>query len=257
MDTWDPYQALYLHIPFCKKRCNYCDFATQAISCNDSRLDSFTDDLIREIRNYSQKELLGEIKTVYLGGGTPSYLGNKRLSSILYALSISMHLTPEVECTLEANPESLTSAMVRDLFALGVNRFSLGIQSFDDNLLKVLGRIHDSEQAIRAVDRAQERFTNISIDLMCGLPGQTVESFHHDLERAISLGIQHISVYPLTIEEGTPFARQLEKGELLFDEDLGALCMEDAHSYLTSRGMNHYEVASYAFPGFSGVVRLV
>lgn len=119
MDTWDPYQALYLHIPFCKKRCNYCDFATQAISCNDLRLDSFTDDLIREIRNYSQKELLGEIKTVYLGGGTPSYLGNKRLSSILYALSISMHLTPEVECTLEANPESLTSAMVRDLFALG------------------------------------------------------------------------------------------------------------------------------------------
>lgn len=250
MDTWDPYQALYLHIPFCKKRCNYCDFATQAISCNDSRLDSFTDDLIREIRNYSQKELLGEIKTVYLGGGTPSYLGNKRLSTILYALSISMHLTPEVECTLEANPESLTSAMVRDLFALGVNRISLGIQSFDDNLLKVLGRIHDSEQAIRAVDRAQERFTNISIDLMCGLPGQTVESFHHDLERAISLGIQHISVYPLTIEEGTPFARKLEKGELLFDEDLGALCMEDAHSYLTSRGMNHYEVASYAFPGF-------
>ena len=120
-----------------------------------------------------------------------------------------MHLTTEVECTLEANPESLTSAMVRDLFALGVNRISLGIQSFDDDLLKLLGRIHDSEQAIRAVDRAQERFTNISIDLMCGLPGQTVESFHHDLERAISLGIQHISVYPLTIEEGTPFARQL------------------------------------------------
>lgn len=250
MNTWDPYQALYIHIPFCKQRCNYCDFTTQAIYQDSPIIDEYLDRLISEIRMHSNNGLLGSIRTVYLGGGTPSYIGNKRLSSLLYALSVSMHLTPEVECTLEANPDSLTSAMVKDLYALGVNRISLGVQSFDDRLLTVLGRIHSSDDAKVAIDRAHQRFANVSIDLMCGLPGQTEESFQNDLEEALSLGVTHISVYPLTIEEGTPFDALCNQGKLTFDEDLGAQLMDLASSYLTSKGMLHYEVASYAFEGY-------
>ncbi len=250
MASWQPYRALYIHVPFCKSRCRYCDFSTRAVACDDPCLDAYTDALIQEIRNYSRKDLLGNIETVYLGGGTPSYLGNKRLSSILYALSVSMHLTPEVECTLEANPDSLTAAMVRDVYALGVTRISLGVQSFDDTVLKTLGRIHTCEKALQAIQCAQERFSNISIDLMCGLPGQTLESFRHDLECALSLGIKHISIYPLTIEEGTVFDQLVSDGTLHFDEDFGAQCMEEAHHLLTQKGMIHYEVASYAFDGF-------
>lgn len=250
METWDPYQALYLHIPFCKQRCNYCDFETQAIDQDNEAIDTYVDNLIAQVRSYSNQDLLGNIKTVYLGGGTPSYLGNKRLSSLLYALSISLHLTPEVECTLEANPDSLSLPMVKDLFALGVTRISLGVQSFDNKLLRVLGRVHNADQARCAIQCAQERFENISIDLMCGLPDQTQESFQQDLEEAIALGVKHVSVYPLTIEEGTPFDILYRSGQLSYDEDLGAQLMDQASEFLTSQGLVHYEVASYAFPGF-------
>ena len=247
---WEPYKALYLHIPFCKKRCAYCDFETQAVGCNSSKLDAYTEKLVSQIREASNADLLGRIETVYLGGGTPSFLGNARLSSILYALSVSMHLTPEVECTIEANPDSLTERMVKDIFALGATRVSLGVQSFNDGLLKFLGRVHDSEQAVRAIAAAQQRFTNVSIDLMCGLPGQTEELFRSDLQRAIELGVQHVSVYPLMVEDGTPLAGRVDSGEVQVDDDLGADLMEVASEVLTSAGMHRYEVASYAFPGF-------
>ncbi len=248
--TWDPYRALYIHVPFCKQRCAYCDFATEAVSRNSARLDQYVETLVRTIRQASRGELLGKVQTVYLGGGTPSYLGNRRLSALLYTLSLSMHLTPEVECTLEANPESLTLPMVKDVFALGVNRLSLGVQSFDDALLKTLGRVHTSADALRAIDTAQARFENVSIDLMCGLPGQTQESLEQDLARALSLGVTHISVYPLTIEEGTPFAQLVASGSLNYDEDAGADHMQVASEILHDAGMHRYEVASYAYPGY-------
>ena len=232
---WQPYKALYLHVPFCKQRCKYCDFVTQAIVCDSPELDAYTERLIHSIRTYSNNDVLGSLETVYLGGGTPSYLGNRRLSSLLYALSISMHLTPEVECTLEANPDSLTESMVKDLYALGVNRLSIGVQSFNDSLLKTLGRVHSTDQAKKAIETAQMRFENISIDLMCGLPGQTLEQFEKDLEQACKLGVTHISVYPLMVEEGTPFASMVDAGTLVVNEDAGAECMELAHEYLTQK----------------------
>lgn len=250
MSRWDPYRALYIHVPFCAKRCNYCDFTTEAVAVDDERLDTYTEQLIAQIRHYSNQDMLGSIETVYLGGGTPSYLGNKRLSSLVYALSISMHLTPEVECTLEANPESLTKAMVKDLYALGVTRLSLGVQSFDDGLLRTLGRVHDAERARQAIRTAQLRFENVGIDLMCGLPGQTDDSFLNDLKEAVSLGVSHISIYPLTIEDGTPFASLVEKGRLSVDDDLGAQLMDVAAAYLKIQGFERYEVASYARKGF-------
>ena len=250
METWNPYRALYLHIPFCKQRCKYCDFVTEAISADNPILDQYVERMIGQIRQYSNDDVLGAIETVYIGGGTPSFLGNKRLSSLLYALSISMHLTPEVECTLEVNPESVTSAMVKDLFALGVTRISMGVQSFNDAVLQTLGRIHTSDKARAAIRCVQERFENISIDLMCGLPGQTLEMFKTDVQEAVSLGTKHISIYPLTIEEGTPFSALYDAGKLEFDEDLSATCMDWAAGYLTEQGLNRYEVASYAYPGY-------
>lgn len=247
---WEPYRALYIHVPFCKRRCAYCDFSTSAVSCNDVRMDEYVQRMVVEIRKHSRAEALGAIETVYFGGGTPSFLGNKRLSSLLYTLSVSMHLTPEVECTVEANPDSLTSSMVKDLYALGATRISLGVQSFDDGLLSVLGRVHSADQAHRAIELAQQRFENVSIDLMCGLPGQTEEGFRRDLECALAHGVKHVSIYPLMVEEGTPLFAQVECGQITVDDDSGADLMRVASEVLTSAGMHRYEVASYAYEGF-------
>ncbi len=247
---WEPYRALYLHIPFCKRRCRYCDFKTSAVGAASPLLDEYTQRLVSDIRRASRNDELGSIETVYLGGGTPTYLGNARLSSILYALSVSMHLTPEVECTVEANPDSLDERMVKDIFALGATRVSLGVQSFHNEMLQFLGRIHSSDQAKRAIETAQLRFENVSIDLMCGLPGQTAEQFRSDLEQALSLGVKHISVYPLMVEEGTPLEQLVSSGRVVVDEDAGADLMLVAAEVLQNAGMRRYEVASYAYPGY-------
>ncbi|MCL1796831.1 MAG: radical SAM family heme chaperone HemW [Eggerthellaceae bacterium] len=248
---YDAYKALYLHIPFCKQRCIYCDFETQALPHGDAAITAYIDSLIEEIRHAAKDGKLAEIETVYLGGGTPSYVGGKNLSALLYALSVSMHLTSDVECSMEANPESLTEALVKDVWALGVNRLSLGVQSFDDALLKKLGRVHSADDARRAIDTAQKRFDNVSIDLMCGIPEQTFEDFHESLKIALDLGVKHVSVYPLTVEEGTPLAKMQAKGEIEeVDQDFQALMMQMAASILEPAGLLRYEVASYALPGY-------
>lgn len=247
----DPYKALYIHLPFCVSRCAYCDFATNAIEAESPLIDEYVDDLVMQVRRASKEGELGSIETVYLGGGTPSHVGMRRLSGLLYALGVSMHLTPEVECTLEANPESLTAPMVRDLWALGVNRLSIGVQSFDDDLLRMLGRAHTADQARVAIEAARERFDNVSVDLMCGLPGQTLQGFEADVREAVRLGARHVSIYPLSVEPGTPFHRMVESGQLAEpDGDLQADMMEAAARILADAGFHRYEVASYALPGF-------
>ena len=247
----DPYKALYLHLPFCVKRCGYCDFATAAVPSDSAEIDAYVEDLCLQIRRKAKEGELGAVETVYLGGGTPSHLGLSRLSMLLYTLSLSMHLTPEVECTMEANPESLTERMVRDVWALGVNRLSIGVQSFDDDVLVVLGRAHDADAARRAVAAAQTRFENVSVDLMCGIPGQSAASFEASVREAVSLGVAHVSVYPLAIEEHTPFYRAVLAGELDEpDDDVEAEHMEIAARVLAEAGFERYEVASYARPGF-------
>lgn len=247
----DPYKALYLHIPFCVKRCAYCDFATRALPRENSQIDEYVDDLCLQIRRKAKEGELASVETVYLGGGTPSHVGLKRLSMLLYTLSLSVHLTPEVECTMEANPESLDERMVRDVWALGVNRLSLGVQSFDDAVLSTLGRAHSAEEARRAVAAAQTRFENVSIDLMCGIPGQSAESFAASVREAVSLDVTHVSVYPLTIEEHTPFFREVAAGRMPEpDDDVEAEHMQLAADILTQAGFSRYEVASYARPGF-------
>lgn len=247
----DPYRALYLHIPFCVRRCGYCDFATRAVERDSSLIDEYVEDLCLQIRRKAKEGELGAIETVYIGGGTPSHIGMSRLSMLLYTLSLSMRLEPDVECTMEANPESLDERMVRDIWALGVNRLSIGVQSFDDSVLRTLGRAHDADAARKAIVAARERFDNVSLDLMCGIPGQSNESFAASIEEAIRLGVSHVSVYPLMIEPYTPFEKMILHGELEEpDDDVEAEHMEIAARILSKAGYHRYEVASYAKPGF-------
>ena len=228
----DPYRALYLHLPFCVRRCGYCDFATSAVPGDAPEIDAYVEDLCLQLRRKAKEGELGALETVYVGGGTPSHIGLARLSMLLYTLSLSMHLTPEVECTMEANPESLMERMVRDVWALGVNRLSIGVQSFDDEVLAVLGRAHSADDARRAIEAAHTRFENV--------------------HEAAALGAAHVSVYPLTIEAHTPFDAAVLAGELEEpDDDVEAAHMEIAARVLAEAGYERYEVASYARPGFA------
>ncbi len=250
MMAYDPYKALYIHLPFCKHRCSYCDFTTRAVPKDSPEIDEYVEGLTREIRQASRDGKLSQIETVYLGGGTPSYIGSKHLSSLLYMLGVSMNLSPAVECSMEANPDSITFELIKDIYALGVNRLSIGVQSFDDGMLRFLDRAHDAQQAKRAVDIAHERFENVSIDLMCGIPGQTPEMFQESLSTAIDLGVSHISIYPLTIEEHTPLCNKVDAGEVPdVVQDHQAYQMAMAEHILEPAGLMRYEVASYASQG--------
>ena len=245
------YQALYLHIPFCARRCNYCDFETSAASFDDPLLDVYTENLIDDILSASCEGLLFEIKTIYIGGGTPTFLGLKRLEDLIGTISSNINLRPETEFTVEANPESLTAEILHGLANLGVNRISIGIQSFNDSELHCLGRIHDAKKAELALELAAEHIQNVSIDLMCGIPQQDASSWQNTLDRAVQSGVKHISVYPLTLEQGTPFSLWESEGKIsLPDEDRQAELMELAALILPQKGFRRYEVASYAQPGF-------
>ena len=248
----DPYKALYLHVPFCVKRCGYCDFATNAVAREDPRIDEYVEHMVLDIRKASKEGKLADIETVYLGGGTPTHIGASRLSSLLYALSVSCDLAKDgLEFSMEANPESLDGRLVRDIWALGVNRLSIGVQSFDDEVLGVLGRAHDAQSAREAVEAAHARFENVSVDLMCGIPGQSDESFADSVREAVRLGVTHVSVYPLSIEPHTPFD-QLVLANLMEepDDDAEAAQMELASELLEDAGYSRYEVASYAKRGY-------
>ena len=244
----DPYKGLYVHIPYCVMRCNYCDFLTHARDYYSPEIDEYVEKLVLDIRNSKELE---DIETIYIGGGTPSYIGNKRLTSLLYSISTSINLSNVKEFTIEANPESLTENLVKDVYALGVDRISIGVQSFDDDILKLLGRAHDSKKAEEAIKIAKTRFDNVSIDLMCGIPGQSIESFKESLDKAISLDVQHISVYPLSIEYNTPFYKWVSQKRIDdVDPDVQADHMELAEQMLEDAGFVHYEIANYARPGF-------
>lgn len=244
-------EALYLHIPFCVSRCAYCDFATSACA-DEQRMDAYVEALCLQLRRAAKAGLLGQVKTIYIGGGTPTHLGSRRLNTLVYTLSLSVNLENVVEFTCEANPESIDERMVADLFSLGVNRFSIGAQSFDDAVLAGYGRIHDAAAIDAALAAVRTRTNNISLDLICGGPGQSMKSWMRDLRHAIDADVPHVSIYPLTLEDGTPLTRRVEVGECeVADEDLQADMMLAAERMLTAAGFERYEVASYAKPGFA------
>ena len=241
--------ALYIHIPFCTSRCAYCDFATSA--CHDDALmDAYVDALCLQVRRAAKAGLLGGVKTIYIGGGTPTHLGAHRLNSLVYMISLSMNLEQVEEFTVEANPESLDARIVKDLYALGVGRMSIGAQSFDDAVLREYGRPHKAADIDAAVAALRERDMEFSLDLICGGPRQTLASWRDSVERVIASGAGHVSIYPLTVEDGTPLAARVEAGEWCgIDEDVEAQMMEAAEQLLTDAGFERYEVASYAKPG--------
>lgn len=243
-------EALYIHIPFCKKRCFYCDFETQA--CNDDALmDAYVNALSLQIRRASRAGLFGDLKTIYIGGGTPTYLGSRRLSSLIYLLSLSINLEQIEEFTLEANPDSIDEHIVKDLYALGVDRISLGAQSFNDKDLQWYGRVHNSQAIFDAISAIKTRFDNFSLDLICGAQTQNIESWEQSLNSALETGLKHISIYPLTVETGTPLDKAVERGECsVASEDMQADMMLCAKDVLEAAGFERYEVASYALPGY-------
>ena len=203
--------GIYIHVPFCQSRCAYCDFYSTTLLAHR---EAYVNTLCRELR-HRLPELKGEpIKTIYFGGGTPSTLTIAELRKILESIFhlSSFHFQLE-EITLEANPDDLTEEYVKGLRTLPINRVSLGIQSFHDRTLRLVGRRHTAQEAIDAVRRLQQAgLTNISIDLIYGLPGESIEDWTYSLDQAIALGVKHISAYHLTYEEGTRLWRMQEQG---------------------------------------------
>ena len=242
--------GIYIHVPFCQSRCAYCDFySTTLLAHRDAYVDTICRELQRRI-----SELQGEsVSTIYFGGGTPSSLTIEELRRILESCShlLSLNLQLE-ELTLEANPDDLTEEYIQGLRILPINRISLGIQSFHDRTLRLVGRRHTAEEAIDAVHRLQEAgLTNISIDLIYGLPGETLDDWAYSLDQAIALGVKHISAYHLTYEEGTRLWRMQEQGLVApIDEEQSVRSFELLREKLLAAGYEHYEISNFALPGY-------
>lgn len=242
------YRALYLHIPFCRAKCLYCDFDSRALTgcALEEAIGAYCEGLSAQVDAHGNAGELSEVETVYVGGGTPSLLGGRLVGLVDYVRS---YCEP-VEFTCEANPESFTLDLAQALRAAGVTRISLGVQSLNASELKAIGRVHSAEQAMLAIAQAKAAGFSTSCDVMCGLPGQTLDTFAETLRSLVTLNPDHVSVYPLQLEEGTPLARIEEAGEMeVPDEDFQAQCMDLAAEVLEEAGYERYEVASYAKPG--------
>ena len=237
-------RALYLHVPFCVRRCRYCDFSTAAMRHGDALMASYGAALRRLVGEARDLGLIDELETAYVGGGTPTMLGAEALASLVG----SVGALPEL--SFEANPESLTDEVLSAACEAGATRVSIGVQSFNDRELRGLGRVHDARLARERVAAAAASGLRVSLDLMCGIPYQTPQSWERSLAEAAVLGVGHVSCYPLMIEPGTPMERLCEAGELPWpSDDIEADDMETAESVLGAAGLARYEVASYARPG--------
>ena len=239
---------IYVHIPFCARICPYCAFYKELL--DRSQLTRFCDALVAEIELHAQdRHLLPS--TIYFGGGTPTALSTAQLDSLLEGFRARLDLSVLTEWTMEANPGSVSARKAALLRDAGVNRISLGVQSWDDDLLQLLGREHNAlqaEQSFRILGEAG--FSNINVDLMFGLPGQTLAQWRATLQKTVALGPEHISAYCLTYEEDTDFFLRHTRGELRQDSDGDAKMFELAMSILQRAGYEHYEISNYAQPGF-------
>ena len=240
--------GLYIHIPFCRQKCAYCDF--YSLPSREDKMDAYTDALIRHIREVAPRTESHRVDTVYFGGGTPSYLGAERLRSILRTVMKGCPVTRDAEITLEANPDSACDIKaLRTLRRAGFNRLSLGVQSADDGLLRAIGRIHTFAQVQQSVTAARKAgFRNISMDLIYGLPGQTMQQWEDTLSAVIAIAPEHISCYGLKLEPGTPlYERRLE--ETFPDDDAQADMYLYAVTALEQNGYGQYEISNFAKPG--------
>lgn len=241
--------GLYFHIPFCKQACHYCDFHFSTNQTLKSELvNQLTAELILQ-KDYLQGEL---IETIYFGGGTPSLLDAQELDFLFTSVQKNYKVVPNIEVTLEANPDDLTPKKLSEMESAGINRLSIGIQSFDETVLKFLNRAHTATEALGCVENARKAgIHNISIDLIYSIPGQDEETLQKNLSTALSLRPNHISAYSLTVEEKTVFGRWASKGKLqAMEEDQSAQQFELVMDSLIRNGYQHYEISNYCLPGF-------
>lgn len=244
--------GLYIHIPFCKSRCKYCDFfSTTHIEKQEEYIDAVLQEWEQRKEQWFKDTNKKNIRTIYIGGGTPSLLSIDSLQKLLWTILSSVDRSTIEEITLEANPGDFTIEKVRAWHHLGINRLSIGIQSFNNRLLQLIGRRHDATQAQQAVAIAHaEGITNISIDLMYALPTQTMNEWRADIDLALKLDVPHISSYGLIYEDGTPLSFMLEEGKIdCIDEDEEILMYDYLVEQLTKNGYEHYEVSNFARVG--------
>ena len=241
--------GIYVHIPFCLSKCYYCDFTSFARG--EENYELYVDALVNEIKAHaiSARESL-TVKTIFIGGGTPSVLPPILLEKIMKSLNESFHIAKDVEYTVESNPGTLSVDKLRVMKDQGVNRISMGVQAYQDHLLKKIGRLHTQAEFIETYHLCRELgFDNINLDLMFGLPDQTLEDWQETLDRITALGPDHISAYSLIIEEGTHFGDMYDKGELQpLDEDLERQMYHNAKDYLGQKGYAQYEISNFAKP---------
>lgn len=240
-----PPLSVYVHVPWCVRKCPYCDFNSHAMPAElpeRAYLDALRADLEQALPLVWGRQVI----SVFLGGGTPSLLSAAALDELLAMLRACLNLLPDAEITMEANPGAAEAARLRDYAASGVNRLSLGIQSFDDAHLKTLGRIHDAAQARAAIEAAQRAVARVNLDVMFALPGQDLDGCVRDLRQALSFGTEHLSLYHLTLEPNTVFAKYPPE---VPDDDLSAAMQDAVEETLASAGLQRYEVSAYARPG--------
>jgi len=248
MKSADRPLGLYIHIPFCKQKCTYCDF--YSLSGSEALMDAYVDALCIHLAETAPFAASHTVDTVYVGGGTPSYLGEKRLVQILKTVRKRYHIARDAEITLEANPDSAGDwKSLRTLRKAGFNRLSLGMQSACDEELKEIGRVHTAEQLCAAVDAARKaNFDNLSLDLIYGLPHQTMERWASNLAAAVDLAPEHLSCYGLKVEEGTPLFSRRNTAGLPSDEEQADMYLYTV-DYLRRFGYVQYEISNFARPG--------
>lgn len=247
--------SIYIHVPFCEHKCIYCDF--YSIITKDN-ISSYIFSLKQEIKNYSELLKNKNITSVFFGGGTPSLLNPNQISDVLSYLESNSNIAPTAEITLETNPGTVDRKKLNDFKNAGINRISIGVQSFNDDDLKFLTRIHDRKTAIDTINAAAEAgFENINIDLIFSIPKQSKKIWERNLEIAADLPIQHISAYSLILESGTILNKMVLDGKIkLKNEDYDASQYEYTIDFLTSRGFEQYEVSNFCKPGFECVHNL-
>src|SRR5882672_4518440 len=240
-----PPLALYVHIPWCVRKCPYCDFNSHE---NSGVLPekNYVDALLKDLEQLLPKVWGRRLTSVFIGGGTPSLFSPDSIDSLLSGVRARLPLEPEAEITLEANPGTVEAARFRGFRAAGVNRISLGVQSFDDAMLAALGRIHSAAEARRGVEAALASFDNVNLDLMYGLPSQTIEMAQSDLRAALDCGVPHLSAYQLTIEPNTAF---YSRPPQLPEHDVSADMQLAVEEVLAGAGYEHYETSAFARPG--------
>lgn len=239
--------GIYIHIPFCKQACHYCDFHfSTSLKKKDELVAALCQELVLR-----QGEVAEKVETVYFGGGTPSLLSKEDVNRLMAVIESQYELTADPEITLEANPDDLSEDKIQELADTAVNRLSIGIQSFFERDLRWMNRSHNAQEALSAIQAAKQHFTNLSIDLIYGVPGLSDEEWHQNLEQALALEIPHISSYALTVEPQTALHKMINKGKKQAVDDAAAKRhYHDLVSTLTAAGYINYEFSNFGKPGF-------